>query len=93
MACTLLNNKKKPVDLPSMICVTSYAGYFLQEIMLLKGGEPTGLEGYLRHQAVQYLATARAWASRILRQPTDDLATLQALTYCVRNFHRTEHTS
>lgn len=91
MACTLLNNEKKSVDLPSIICVSSYAGYFLQEIMLLRGGEPTGLEDQLRQQAVRYLATTRAWASRILRQYTNDLASLQALTYCVSTRHRTEY--
>jgi len=68
-------------NLASLICVSSYAGYFLQEIVLSDNGKYTGLEDELRLQAVQYFATARPAISRILLQAPSTLENLQALTY------------
>lgn len=83
MARSIFSNPEGPINVTSMICVAAYAGYFLQEVVLLGNVEVTGLEDQVRQQGKSYLATARAWASRILDHFTTDLTSLQALTYCV----------
>lgn len=76
-----LPGKPEASNLASLICVSSYAGYFLQEIVLSDKRKYTGLEDELRLQAVQCFATARAAISRTLLQAPSTLENLQALTY------------
>ena len=73
-----------PRDLPSLICVTSYAGYYIQEIMLMNCNKATGMEDRLQEQAVQLFATARALTWKLVKKGTPaSLETLQAVTYGV----------
>ena len=74
-------------NLASLACVASYAGYFLQEIVLSGHGDYTGLEDELRTQALEYFTMARLATSRILKSETkSDLDKLQALIYGVDLF-------
>jgi hypothetical protein len=84
MAQRIIRKPTFGCDLASLICVASYAGYFLQEIVLSGHGEHTGLEDQLRVQALEYFATARAATSRLLKEVPSNLENLQALTYGVR---------
>ena len=86
------NLRRKAIDssnLSSLICVTSYAGYFLQEIVLSDTGKYTGLEEELRIQALECFATARGAVSRTLLKAPPSIENLQALTYGV---HTPPHT-
>jgi len=84
MAQRVVGKPSEDCDLASLICVASYAGYFLQEIVLSGQGEHTGLEDQLRLQAHEYFTTARAATSRILKDSPSTLENLQALTFGVR---------
>lgn len=84
---TLLATPNFENDLASLVCVTSYAGYFLQEIVLSGHGNETGLEDRLRAEAIDYFTVARLATSRILESEVkSDLDHLQALIYGVSLF-------
>ncbi|KAG9231109.1 hypothetical protein BJ875DRAFT_487310 [Amylocarpus encephaloides] len=70
-------------NLASFICVSAYAFYFLQEIVLSDVRRSTGLESRLRLQANGYFTAARVAASHIRTQMPSSLPNLQALTYGV----------
>ncbi|KAF4633140.1 hypothetical protein G7Y89_g4977 [Cudoniella acicularis] len=70
-------------DRASLICVSSYAGYFLQEIVLSDHRKYTGLETELRDQAQECFATVRAASSSYLTQAPSSLENLQALTFAI----------
>lgn len=86
MAQTLLQKPFNDSQLPSIICVAAYSGYFLQEIILSKGDQ-TGLEDQLRIQALEYFGTARVAISRLLMQTPATLRNLQALTFGVSHIY------
>ena len=76
-------------ELASLICVASFAGYFLQEIVLSGHGVRTGIEDELRLQAQMLFTTARVSASRLLQQGvSSNMSNLQALTYAVSHQSR-----
>lgn len=84
MAQELIRGKPtEECDLACLICVTTYAFYFLQEIVLADHRKPTGLEDHLRNQAEEFFATGRAASSWFRMNPASNLPNLQALTYSV----------
>ncbi|KAL3419957.1 C6 transcription factor [Phlyctema vagabunda] len=82
MVRNVMAKDSPPRHLPSWICVTSYAAYYIQEIMLMNCDKATGMEDRLQEQAVQLFATARALTSELVKQgASTNLETLQAMTY------------
>lgn len=83
MVRTLRETPVREEQRTSLICVTAYAGYFLQEIVLSDYGKYTGLEEELRVQALQYFETAEAVNSHTLAGSTSTLDTLQSFIFGV----------
>ncbi|KAH6669054.1 hypothetical protein B0J14DRAFT_599954 [Halenospora varia] len=81
MVRTLRETPVREEQRTSLICVTAYAGYFLQEIVLSDYGKYTGLEEELRVQALQYFETAEAVNSHTLADSTSTLDTLQSFIF------------
>jgi hypothetical protein len=75
--------KERGSHLAALICVNGYAGYFLQEIVLLGADSYTGLEGQLRDKAHACFSSARTAASHLLKEHDPTLPNLQALIYGV----------
>ncbi|EPE26382.1 hypothetical protein GLAREA_02294 [Glarea lozoyensis ATCC 20868] len=71
-------------SLASLICVCSYAGYFIQEIVLSVHRDNSGLEDEFRREALYYFETARIATGQFIKtSPAASLSNLQALTYGV----------
>jgi hypothetical protein len=75
--------EKRNSNLAALICVNGYAGYFLQEIVLLGADSYTGLEGQLRDKAQACFSSVRTVASHLLKEHDPTLPNLQALIYGV----------
>lgn len=83
MAQNIVNKPTHECDLASLICVTAYAAYFLQEIVLSSHSDHTGFEEQLRLHALEYFSTARSATPHLLIQAPATLENLQALIYGV----------
>lgn len=83
MAQNILSKPTSECDLASLICVTAYAAYFIQEIVLSSHSDHTGLEEQLRLHALEYFSTARSAALHLLIQAPASLENLQAFIYSV----------
>jgi hypothetical protein len=86
MSHRVLKNPNDRDNLACLICITAYAGYFLQEIVLLGQSIETGFEGELGVQAQEHFATTRAAISRILTEAEANLDNLQALCFGVSGY-------
>jgi hypothetical protein len=83
MAQHVVDSPIQECDPASMICISAYAAYFLQEIVLMKTNNITSLESCLRSQAEQLFDTARKWTLYLVRDARPSLTNLQALAFGV----------